>query len=284
MRIKRDVKRRLSLLLAIVMILAQPVFAVGPQIEKDHWAYDTMISLVQDKIFSPMAMDWGFDKPISRQEFVRLINKAYGTNGQSEINFSDVAMSSPYYKDVAKAVASGMIKGYPDGTFKPMGSITRQEAAAVLSKMTRKQSVLTGVVNAYTDGMMIPDWSKEYMAWMIQKGYMTGYPDGSIGYDKPITYAEALALTSNVLGNRIVAETTDGGGQTIDGNVTVIEPNVTLKDMVINGDLVIGGQVGEGDVTLDGVEIKGRLLVYGGGQNSIKLFRSICQSIGCKSF
>ncbi len=122
------------------------------------------------------------------------------------------------------------------------------------------------------------------MAWMIQKGYMTGYPDGSIGYDKPITYAEALALTSNVLGNRIVAETTDGGGQTIDGNVTVIEPNVTLKDMVINGDLVIGGQVGEGDVTLDGVEIKGRLLVYGGGQNSIKLFRSIVNQLVVSRF
>ncbi len=280
LKMNRGVKRRLSLLLAIFMLLAQPVFAMGPQIEKTHWAYDTMVSLAKDRVFSPMTLDWGgLNESITRQEFVRLINKAYGNSVEGVIAFTDVNMDNPYYKDIAIAVASGMTNGYPDGTFKPTADITRQEAAAVVSKMTRKEDVIPSVINAFSDGNMIPSWSQENMAWMIQKQFMNGYPDGTIGYDKPITYGEALALTSNILGERIVAESTDGNGKVINGNVTVIKPNVTLSNMTINGDLVIGGQVGNGDVTLDGVDINGRLIVYGGGENSIRLFRSVIQQL-----
>ncbi len=284
LKINKGVKRRLSILLVLVMILSQPAFAMTPNINESHWAYGTMISLVKDKVFSPMASDWGLEEPITRQEFVRLINKAYGNQMEGTVSFSDVSSDSLYYKDIAKAVANGMVSGYPDGTFKPMGSLTRQEAAAVLAKMTRKDNVMTGVVNAFSDGPMIPDWSQENMAWMIQNKYMSGYPDGTIGYDQPITYAESLALVSNILGNRIVEASTDGNGQTISGNVSVLEPNVTLSNMVINGDLMISGQVGDGDVTLDNVEIKGRLIVYGGGQNSIKLFNTIVSQLVVSRF
>ncbi len=283
-KFNRGVKRRLSILLLFIMIFMQPVYAMTPKLSEAHWAYGTMMELVRAKVFSPMTTEWGLDEPITRQEFVRLINKAYGNKILGNVSFTDVSEDSLYYKDVAKAVASGMISGYPDGTFKPEATITRQEAATVLATMSRKENVMTGVVSAFSDGSQIPNWSKENMAWMIQKSFMKGYRDGTIGYDKTITYAEALAVTKNILGSKIVTASIDGNGQTIIGNVSVIEPDVKLSNMVITGDLMIGGQVGEGDVTLDNVEIKGRLLVYGGGQNSIHLFNSIVSQLVVSRF
>jgi hypothetical protein len=48
-------------------------------------------------------------------------------------------------------------------------------------------------------------------------------------------------------------------------------PDVTLKDMTIAGDLIIGDGVGDGDVTLDNVIIEGRTVIRGGGANSIRI-------------
>lgn len=271
-------RRRLSLVLVFVLLIAQPVFA-GTSINKGHWAYDTMMELAKDRVFSPVTLDWEFDQQISRAAFVRLVNKAYGNQVQSEIAFTDVTADSIYYKDIAMAVGSGMISGYPDGTFKPNAGITRQEAATILSKVTRKDNVLVGVVNAFGDGNLVPEWSRDNMAWMIQNQYMSGYPDGTIGFERSVTYAEALAMVDNILGERMMAEMVDGGGRVINGNVSILQPNVTLSNMEINGDLMIGGQVGEGDVTLDNVKVNGRLLVYGGGENSIHLLRAIIKEM-----
>jgi hypothetical protein len=48
-------------------------------------------------------------------------------------------------------------------------------------------------------------------------------------------------------------------------------PGVTLKDIKITGDLIIGDGVGNGDVTLDGITVTGRTIIRGGGVNSIKI-------------
>jgi hypothetical protein len=52
-------------------------------------------------------------------------------------------------------------------------------------------------------------------------------------------------------------------------NVVVYNDGTELKDMVIEGDLIIAKTVGEGSVYLTNLEIKGEIQVYGGGMNSI---------------
>jgi len=54
-----------------------------------------------------------------------------------------------------------------------------------------------------------------------------------------------------------------------DGNIMVNAPGVTLKNVTINGDLIIGDGVGDGDLLLENVTVKGRLVARGGGANSI---------------
>ena len=51
--------------------------------------------------------------------------------------------------------------------------------------------------------------------------------------------------------------------------VTISERGTTLKDTLINGDLIISKEVGDGNVYIRNVEITGDLIVEGGGSQSV---------------
>lgn len=61
------------------------------------------------------------------------------------------------------------------------------------------------------------------------------------------------------------------------GIVTVSD--VIIKNTTFNGDLTIDKSVGEGDVTLDGVNVKGKLIIQGGGSNSVHVDNSEINAI-----
>lgn len=87
------------------------------------------------------AADYGADfhpnDPIPRKEMARIIARVasqmkvtlpdVGTK-----SFSDVPQTSAYYKDIESATRLGVLNGYPDGTFRPDGTLTRAEAATVI--------------------------------------------------------------------------------------------------------------------------------------------------------
>ena len=51
-------------------------------------------------------------------------------------------------------------------------------------------------------------------------------------------------------------------------------PGVTVKDTTVHGDVIIGEGVGEGDVFFENVTIEGRVVIRGGGVNSIHFINS----------
>src|SRR5690606_11605977 len=57
-------------------------------------------------------------------------------------------------------------------------------------------------------------------------------------------------------------------------NVVVNTADVVLMDTVIEGNLYLAAGIGNGDVTLKGVTVKGKTYVNGGGANSIGLVDS----------
>ncbi|MCW2279005.1 S-layer homology domain-containing protein [Heliophilum fasciatum] len=99
--------------------------------------------------------------------------------------------------------------------------------------------------------------------------------------------------TSYVIPDVATATSWDGGApgtpKTADGNVfvtgagltvknlkvtkslTIDAPNVTLQDVVIEGDLLISDKVADQDAILINVQVKGKIYVRGGGMNSVKL-------------
>ena len=89
----------------------------------------------------------------------------------------------------------GYINGYPDGSVKPDGEITREEMAAVLYRITNheyeKPFVATG--EAFPDVTM-SRWSAHDIEYMTDKDVIYGYPDGEFKPANNLTRAEFATL------------------------------------------------------------------------------------------
>jgi hypothetical protein len=84
------------------------------------------------------------------------------------------------------------IMGYPDGTFKPEHAVTRAEVAAILSRLMGTD--LAAVRPAALKDVPAAHWAARYIAAVMAKGLMTGYPDGKFQPDAPITRAELATV------------------------------------------------------------------------------------------
>lgn len=61
-----------------------------------------------------------------------LLQSIYPTMSHASEIFKDVSIGSWYYEDVFKLSQSGIVNGYPDGTFRPDASITNAEVLKIL--------------------------------------------------------------------------------------------------------------------------------------------------------
>ncbi|MFB9754568.1 S-layer homology domain-containing protein, partial [Paenibacillus hodogayensis] len=73
-----------------------------------------------------------------------------------EVNFSDIA-GHWAVSDINKAVQSGIVNGYGDGTFKPNNIVTRAEFVVMLMKVLKSQEEAAKV--AFTDSVKIGTWA-----------------------------------------------------------------------------------------------------------------------------
>lgn len=234
------------------------------------WLDKGLISGYADHTFKPNAS-------ISRAEFSAIVNKVFGFTDQSQDVFKDVKSDEWYYSDIKKAKAAGYISGFGDNTFRPEAAISRQEAAKMLYILLQLNgSDNDSAIKGFNDYKAVPAWSKPYLNEIVNKEYINGYPDHTLRPLQTITRAEAVAIMDKVMGTLVADEGTMGGTEltTIQGNVTVNKPGVTLKNTVIKGDLLLTAGIGTGEVFLDQVTVSGRTIVAGGGENSIHLLDS----------
>jgi hypothetical protein len=103
-------------------------------LDETHWAYDGINKLVGEGII--IGYPDGTFKPegnITRAELVKIVNMVFEfTEKQEDTNFTDVNAEDWFYENVLIAQYAGYIVGYPDGTFKPKGLITREEFCKIL--------------------------------------------------------------------------------------------------------------------------------------------------------
>jgi hypothetical protein len=91
-------------------------------------------------------------------------------------------------------VEKDIIKGYPDGTFKPDQPITRAEFAALLNKAFDLQPVRAG--RKFKD---VPKkfWGAEVVQKAYQSGFLAGYPNGTFAPNQNIIRIQSLVSLVN---------------------------------------------------------------------------------------
>lgn len=104
--------------------------------------------------------------------------------------YSDVCETDWYYADVQYVSSHRMMQGYADGRFDPEGRLTRSQLAQILYNLEGRPAV-NGTDRFYdTDPNA---WYSPAMAWAVESGILTGYGNGNIGPNDPVT-REQLAV------------------------------------------------------------------------------------------
>ncbi|MEN6461556.1 MAG: S-layer homology domain-containing protein [Syntrophomonas sp.] len=91
--------------------------------------------------------------------------------------------------NITKLAATGAIKGYTDGTFKPDNNITRAEFVTVLVKALKLAPASGKTFNDTANS-----WSKDYIATAVANGIINGYSDTTFGPDDPITREQMAVI------------------------------------------------------------------------------------------
>src|SRR5450756_2097948 len=91
-------------------------------------------------------------------------------------------------------IDKGLIKGYPDGTFKPDQDITRAEFMALVNRAFGYTAVAP---ITYTD-VKAGSWYAPEVAKAQAAGYITGYPDGTMKPENPITREEVATIVARI--------------------------------------------------------------------------------------
>jgi len=264
---KNRIHKSLACLLTLCMlVMLFPVTALAAFSDvQGHWAQSAIEN------WSDLGIIKGYDgafrpnDPITRGEMAVVIDRVMKYQTVSINTFTDLGQA--FYTDaILKANAAGVIKGY--GTLvRPTDYITREEAAVLLGRALGL-SVNSTDTAAFSDSSNISTWAVGYVNAMWKAGYVHG-TNGKFNPKLPITRAEVVAMLNNsVKAQYNVAKEYTG---VVYGTVIVNTPGAVLKDMTINGDLIISEGVGSGDVTLINVVVTGNTIVRGGGANSIHI-------------
>lgn len=115
-----------------------------------------------------------------------------GTFAESIVRFSDVPSSKHYAEAVYELADRKIIGGYPDGTFKPGNSITRGQAAAIITKMIGLDT--SNVKNPGFKDVSTANGYYKAIAAMAEKGIIGGYGDGRYGPNDPIKRGQMASI------------------------------------------------------------------------------------------
>lgn len=128
----------------------------------------------------------------------------YGETIKIEAKDEKGAVSKLDYKVTKNAVetvkAISYIKGYPDGTFRPQANVTRAEAAQMFATLLNGGANFgTSSATRFSDAS--DDWFSKAVNYVVAKGLISGYPDGTFKPNESITRAEFAQMISGYVKN-----------------------------------------------------------------------------------
>ena len=274
-------KRILALFLAAVSCLSLAVSASAANtvarkatdfrdFDKSAWYAEAVSAAVDNGLLygkSSTIIDPNGD--MTRAEMAAIINRSFGCYKAADISqYKDVAKSKWYYNDVALAVQMGTYNGRSSSAMAPDAPISRQEAMTVVARALELDydSYSKTDLSTFSDRSEISNWAMPYVRAMVGADYIHGRGKVLAPLDN-ITRAEFAQIFHNIIGSYITVKGIYG--KEIKGSVLIRTDEVTLQNMTVDGDLIIGCGAADGKITLDNVTVKGRLLVWGGGVAAI---------------
>jgi hypothetical protein len=218
------------------------------------------------------------NRPLTRQEMASVIVRAFKLKGNtSAVNLKDLnAMSKAHVNDVKVLYQSGITVGFKDQTFRPTGTITRNEFAVFLYRALEPTFVQK--LESVTDTAVTAN-GKTYSISASLKGLFNSknaaiLKNANVKFEllnnqiSKVTYLEIVESgktdATEFAGNLVL----DAGNTTISGNVKVSANYISLKNLTITGNLEVGKEL-QNDFYSNNLVVKGKTIVNGGDTNTV---------------
>ena len=110
----------------------------------------------------------------------------------TSMSAKDIMMKDWYFNSVKWAMTHGIVAGYPDGSFKPMKKVSRQELAVMLEGLLKLYNInMPNIVDVdYSTYSYLPAWSHDAVIDVVRKGLLEVNQKGKLGYDKEVSRAD----------------------------------------------------------------------------------------------
>ncbi len=118
---------------------------------------------------------------ISRDKFIN-----------TSMSAKDIMMKDWYFNSVKWAMTHGIVAGYPDGSFKPMKKVSRQELAVMLEGLLKLYNInMPNTVDVeYSAYSYLPAWSRDAVIDVVRKGLLEVNQKGQNYFDKGVSRAD----------------------------------------------------------------------------------------------
>lgn len=130
-----------------------------------------------DQTFRPLA-------PVSREAMAAFLYRLCGKpEHEVENTFRDVPASNPFRLEISWLAEEEITTGYDDGTFRPLGSVSREAMAAFLYRIAGKPDVDSAAM--FLDVLPGHKFYRE-ISWLASTGITTGFSDGTFRPGQPV--------------------------------------------------------------------------------------------------
>lgn len=210
----------------IVQIIEQGATEQGERFEDvpaGHWAYGAMQRLSELGVVQGMS-DGVFEpkRHISRADFALLLVRAFGIGAGVDTGnsieesdkvdfgdadgFRDIDAGAYYAGELELAYRRGIVRGDPEGGFRPHAAISRQDMMVMLARALRTagysesdNATAAERLSRFTDHQAIASYAEADIVMLVAAGLVQGDPQGRLTPQALTTRAEAAVLIDRAL-------------------------------------------------------------------------------------
>lgn len=252
-------KKLLTILLACLLL--GTVSACASYTASD-WAKNELAQAEEAGLIPDTLAEEDLSQPITRLEYAQSAMTLYNTlapvsatgelPAEADTSFSDCGDSA-----VAWAYQAGIVKGFPDGTFRPDALLTREQAATMLLRVCDclQMTLPAADGTTFSDRDAIGDWALKAVETMAAADVIQGRPDGTFAPDDTVTRQEALVMNDRVrsyTGNEETpTETVSFGGELMSHFQSEVNPVLSPVSVQLALGLLQPGAAGQTEQELN---------------------------------
>lgn len=163
-----------------------------------HWALDAITYVYENGMMNGTSpTTFSPESQLTRGMIVTILYRLEDEPAVSDSTFSDVDGDMYYADPIAWAADNGIVTGFPDGTFGPETSITREQLATILYRYADYldcDMTPAADLSGYTDAGTISAYAQQAMAWANAEGLITGVTETTLKPTGTATRAQVATI------------------------------------------------------------------------------------------